>query len=118
MIAMIPKVAYRVIEFCCSGIDGSCGLFLTNICDNCLLIRDVNLTESVFRVVSVQGSINVTLHEHYSAKAIMFFCSKLHLEKVLHLGLQHNKRSVLLKKKKLRSDFLLKSNLESDLSVS
>lgn len=95
MIAMISKVAYLVIDFCCSGIGGSCGLFLTNICDNCLLIRDVNLTESVFRIVSVQSSINVTLHEHYSAEAIKFFCSKLHLEKVLHLGIQHNKHSVL-----------------------
>lgn len=94
---MITKVAYLVIEFCCSGIGGSCGLFLTNICDNCLPTRDVNLTESVFRI-GVQGSVNVTLHERYSAKAITFFCSKLHLEKVLHLGLQHNKQSVLLKK--------------------
>lgn len=63
-----------------------------------LLTRDVNLTDSVFRAVSVQGGINVILHEHSSAKAIMFFCSKLHLEKVLCLGLQHNKHCVLLKK--------------------
>lgn len=93
------KSCYLVMEFCCSGIGGSSGLFLTNICDNCLLTRDANLTESVFRIVSVQGSINVTSHEYYSAKAIMFFYSKLHLEKVLFLGLQHNKHSVLLKKK-------------------
>lgn len=99
MIAMIPNVAYLVIEFCCSGIGGSCGLFLTNTCDNCLPTRDVNLTESVFEIVSVQGSVNVTLHESSSAKAIMFLCSKLHLGKILHLGLQHNKHSVLLKKK-------------------
>lgn len=113
MIAMIPKVAYLIIEFSCSGIGGSCSLVL-NICDNCLLTRDVNLTESVSTIVSVQGSINVTLYERYSAKAIMFFCSKLHLEKVLHLGLQHNKQSVLLKKiKTLRSDFLLKIILET-----
>lgn len=32
-------------------------------------------------------------------KANIFFCSKLHLGKVLKLGLQHNERSVLLKKK-------------------
>lgn len=94
---MIPEVAYLVAEFCCSG--GSCSLFLTNICDNCLLTGELNLTESVFRIVSVQGSVNVTLYERYSAKAIVFFCSKLHLEKVLHLGLQHNKHSVLFKKK-------------------
>lgn len=93
------KSCYLVIEFCSSGMGGSCSLFLTDICDNCLLTRDVNLTESVFRTVSVQGSVNVTLRERYSAKAIMFFCSKLHLDKVLHLGLQHNKQSVLLKKK-------------------
>lgn len=98
MIAMIPKVAYLVIELCCSGIGGSCSLFLTNICDNCLLTRDVALTESVFRTVRVQGGVNVTLHERSSTKAIMLFCSKLHLEKVLHLRLQHNKHSVLLKK--------------------
>lgn len=111
---MIPKVAYLIIEFCCSGIGGSCSLVLTNICDSCLLTRDVNLTESVFTIVSVQGSINVALHECYSAKAIMFFCSKLHLEKVLHLGLQHNKQSVLLRKTQtLRSDFLLKIILET-----
>lgn len=100
MIAMIPKVAYLVIEFCCSGRGGSCSLFLTTICDNCLLTRDVNLTGSVFRAVSVQGGINVTLHECSSTKAIMFLCSKLHLEKVLCLGLQHNKHSVLFKKTK------------------
>lgn len=110
MIAMVPKVAYLVIEFCCSE---CCGLLLTNICDNCLLTRDVNPTASGFRIVSVQGSVNVTLHECYSAKAIIFFCSKLHLEKVLHLGLQHNKQSVLLNKI-LRSDFLLKIILETD----
>lgn len=72
MTAMMPKVAFLVIEFCCSGIGGSCGLFLTNVCDNCLLTRDVNLKESVFRIVSVQSSINVTLHEHYSAKHYVF----------------------------------------------
>lgn len=94
---MIPEVAYIVVEFCCSG--GSCSLFLTNICDNCLLTGELNLTEFVFRIVSVQGSVNVTLYERYSAKAVVFSCSKLHLEKVLHLGLQHNKHSVLLKKK-------------------
>lgn len=98
MIAMIPKVAYLVIEFCCSGRGGSCSLFLTTICDNCLLTRGVNLTESVSRAVNVQGGINVTLHERSSPKAIVFFCSKLHLEKVRCLGLQHNKHSVLLKK--------------------
>lgn len=102
MIAMIPKVAYVVIEFCCSGRGGSCSLFLTTICDNCLLTRDVNLTESVFRAVSVQGGVNVTLHERSSANTVVFLCSKLHLEKVLCLGLQHNKHSVLLKKVKYR----------------
>lgn len=107
MIAVIPKVAYLVIEFCCSGRGGSCNLFLTTICDNCLLTRDVNLTGSVFRTVSVQGGINVTLPERSSsAKAIVFFSSKLHLEKVFCLGLQHNKHSVLLKKTKYQGVIL------------
>lgn len=34
-------------------------------------------------------------------KANMFFYSRLHLGKVLKLGLQHNEPSVLLKKKKI-----------------
>lgn len=34
-------------------------LFLTNICDNCLIIGDLNLTESVLRIVSLQSCVHV-----------------------------------------------------------
>lgn len=39
-----------------------------------------------------------------SEKANVFFCSRLHLGKVLNLGLQHNEHYVFLKKKNIKTD--------------